>query len=90
MASSTVIWTFFIYDHVYHDRAGRRRWRRFERLDPLIPLDDARHPRAAEWIDSGVLTFSSRAKRPLPESPVSTSAGIARGLVNAVREERRS
>lgn len=53
------------------------------------PLADGRHPRAAEWIDSGALTPPSRAKVPLPKSPVSMPAGTSRAILEALRDERR-
>jgi len=51
------------------------------------PLADGRHPRAAEWLDSGLLTPPSRAKVSLPSSPVSQPAGTSRAIIDALREE---
>lgn len=53
------------------------------------PLADERHPRVAEWIDAGALTPPSRAKVPLPRSPISLPAGTARALIDALRDETR-
>jgi antitoxin (DNA-binding transcriptional repressor) of toxin-antitoxin stability system len=53
------------------------------------PLDDGRHPRAAEWIDAGQLSPPSHARTPLPRSPVSLPSGTARAIVNALRDEGR-
>jgi antitoxin (DNA-binding transcriptional repressor) of toxin-antitoxin stability system len=51
------------------------------------PLADARHPRAAEWMDAGLLTPPSRAKVPLPGSPVSLPSGTSRAILDALRDE---
>jgi len=53
------------------------------------PMADERHPRAAEWIDSGRLAAPSRAKAPLPRSPVSLPAGTAQAILDALRDETR-
>jgi antitoxin (DNA-binding transcriptional repressor) of toxin-antitoxin stability system len=50
---------------------------------------DERHPRAAEWLDSGLLIAPSRPKLPLPRSPVTLPAGTARAIVDALRDETR-
>jgi antitoxin (DNA-binding transcriptional repressor) of toxin-antitoxin stability system len=52
-------------------------------------IADRRHPRAAEWIGAGLLTPPSRAKGPLPVSPVSLPAGTARAIIDALRDETR-
>ena len=52
-------------------------------------LDDGRHPRAAEWMDAGLLSPPSRARTPLPRSPVSLPSGTAQAIVNALRDEGR-
>jgi antitoxin (DNA-binding transcriptional repressor) of toxin-antitoxin stability system len=51
--------------------------------------DDSRHPRAAEWIDAGLLTPPSRPRAPLPRSPVSAPSGTARAILDALRDEAR-
>jgi antitoxin (DNA-binding transcriptional repressor) of toxin-antitoxin stability system len=53
------------------------------------PLDDRRHPRAAEWIEAGLLVPPSRTATPLPRSPVSLPSGTARSILDALRDEGR-
>lgn len=53
------------------------------------PLADERPPRAAEWIDAGLLIPPTRAKAPLPVSPVALASGTARAIIDALRDEAR-
>ena len=52
-------------------------------------IEDGRQPRAAEWIDAGILTPPSRAKTPLPGSTVALAPGTARAILDALRDEAR-
>jgi antitoxin (DNA-binding transcriptional repressor) of toxin-antitoxin stability system len=53
------------------------------------PAGEGHHSALAEWVDAGLVAPPTRAKLPLPVSPVSLPSGTAGAIVDALRDETR-